>query len=500
MTARKFSCWLALVGLACAFLSCRSPDGIRGSDSSTLNQQAAPIDDGIDCEAVDAVSTDPPNGEAIFALTSRCIFNREVHEVRLRILGETFEKVLNDGCAKIDSGYGHALELVLNGHRVGNVGIKVRGNTSRCNPKRQFKFKFDAKTMFSVWQGTTKVKSFPENDKRTFFGLEELSVRAGANDPSMIRERLSSRLFTAAEALAPTALRGGLVYRVAFAKLFVSYNRPKEQGPKGNFTRLIDGHYYDYKGFYSLAEEIDKVFLRTRYQANDSKLKDFYLFQADLGAARFSRQQYKRSGWSQEYVAGKKPAGDDDYDKGEAKLFELFDLLAGNAAEAQLASMIDVDNVVNYVAAAILAGHWDSLLANGNNDFLFFNALTQKWQLITWDLDNTQGALISQYHQHMRPDIFNPARLRKAEIFTQLFSSQRPQFRAKLHQRLGQLVGHEGFHSPQRFGVMIDELEATVKAHLEDWEGYQPQSFEDIKNFAAARRKDVKEQLEVLTP
>lgn len=447
----------------------------------------------IDCGEVSPISSDAMRGDALFDLTSRCVFDRDVHQVRIRILSETFQKVLDDGCASRDSGFGHVLELVFDGKKIQNVGIKVRGNTSKCNSKRQFKFKFDVKEIFSVWQGVKEMKQFPGNDGRTFFGLEGFSVRTSGNDPSMIRERVSSRLFANAESLVPTAQRGGLVYRVAFTKFLVSFGRTASEGPEGPFTRLIDGFYYDYKGFYSLAENIDKTFLRSRFQVNDQKLKGFYLYQSDLAAAYFDRAHYTRKGWSQEYVDGKKTEEEADIAAGESKLFELFDLLASGADDATLEKAIDVENVVNYVAAAILAGHWDSMLANRNNDLLFFNGAKKKWQIITWDTDNTQGALIDQYHALMSNKIYSPARDNESKLFTELFAESRPVFRAKLAKRLEDFI--DGFSSEAKFNPMIDELKGRVQSSLEGWEGFNPQAFEDIKNFAKARRDSVRSQL-----
>lgn len=445
-----------------------------------------------DCGQTDAVSSEAMTGEAVFDLTSRCVFDRDVHEIKIRILGETYQKVLDDGCADKDSGFGHVIELTLDGKAIENVGIKVRGNTSKCNPKRQFKFKFDAKELFSVWHGKTEVKTFAGNDGRTFFGLEGFSVRAGGNDPSMVRERLSSRLFTHAERLAPTAARGGLVYRASFTKFFVSYGRTKAEGPEGAFTRLSGDYFYDYKGFYTLSENVDKTFLRSRFQVGDEKLKGFYLYQADKGAAQLDRAKYKPVGWSQVYIDGKK-ADVANAPEGEKKLFSLMDLLASNPDDAALAQAIDIDNIVNYVAAAELAGHWDSMLANRNNDFLFFNGKTGKWQILTWDLDNTQGALIDSYHGLMSSNIFAPAKAQKLTLFEALFAPQRTAFRDKLRGRLKAFT--DGFSSDKSFGETVGWLEETVKGGAEAWEGYNHQSFEDIKNFGKARRKAVASQL-----
>ena len=484
------------VTLCLALYSCKQREAtsaLRGTDGGAPATDLADAPPPPDCGELDPTLSETMSGAAIFDLTSRCVFNRDVHDVHIRILAETFQKVLDDGCADKDSGFGHVIELVFDGKSIQDVGIKVRGNTSRCNPKRQFKFKFDVKEAFSVFQGAQETKTFPANDGRTFFGLEGFSVRTSGNDPSMIRERISSKVVAATESLAPTTERGAPVYRVAFTKFYVSHNRAAAQGPESTFTRLIDGYYYDYKGFYSLAENIDKTYLRTRFEGDGTKLSGFYSYQADQAEAYFEKEKYKSSGWHADYANGKKVGDAATTAAAKAKLFELFSLLASNPSEADLAAQIDVENVVNYVSSAMLNGHWDSILANRNNDILFFNGGKMRWQIIAWDLDNTQGALIDQYHGLMSSDIFKPAKANKGKLFEVLFAEIHPGFRAKLQGRLKALL--TGPESEANFNQTVDALEGTVQSSVEGWEGYSHQAFQDIKYFSAARRNAILPQL-----
>jgi hypothetical protein len=475
-------------------MACRTASDSEATVQSENPSGGASGGSEMSCDDTNATSSaDLLNGEQIFALSTRCVFNRETHEVHIRILSETFKKVLDDGCADRDSGFGHVAELIFDGHRIQNVGIKVRGNMSKCNPKRQFKFKFDAKKAFSVWQGRTETKEFPENKGRRFFGLAGYSVRASVNDPSMIRERLSSRVFAHAGSLAPTTLRGPLVYQVSFAKFFVSFNRVQSEGPEGTFTRLKDGYYYDYKGFYSLAENVDEVFLQTRFQVSGQKFKQFSLFQADLGAAQFSRDRYTRKGWSQRFVDGNEPESEAELKAGDAQMFQLFDTLKDSASEADLAQSIDIESVVNYTAAAELTGHWDSMLANRNNDFLFFDGREKKWKIIAWDLDNSMGALHEQYANLMSNSIYHPAERAKSRLFEVIFSDAHPGFKAKLKNRLDAYL--RGFYSESELNGTIDWLKGAMMSEIEPWEGVGNQAFTDLKGFANARRDKIRPQL-----
>lgn len=487
--------WLrkkCLIGSLLSLMSCYGCKTINRENATAATLAAeSQAKNGVQCSAADALSQGKLQGQEIYDLTARCVFSDSFHEVRIQILGETFEKVLADGQNDVDSGYGHVIELNLDGHPIKNVGIKVRGNTSKGNLKRQFKFKFDETEMFSIWNGKTETKEFSENKDRTYFGLASFSVRASANDPAMIRENISSFVFSKVAQAAPTSLRGPLVYRTAFTKLLVSYNQTKEEG---TFKQKIGNYYYDDKGFYSLTEDINKTFLNTRFASKDKKLDNFHLIEADKGVASFNAKQYTRKGWSAEYVKGKKAKSEEDLKEADALILKLGELLVDKTSDDDLAKQIDIDSVVNYMAGALLSGHWDSILANANNDYLFFNNTTQKWQVIVWDLDNSQGANHDIYKSFMSDDLFQPAKKKPNAIFTTVFAKNRPKFRNTLKQRVQQYF--TSIYASGEFDRAVDKYDEVVRKHSLGWENYNKQNYTDIKKFAKQRYDVIKTQLQ----
>lgn len=441
----------------------------------------------------DALTVEKLSGEKVYQLTEQCVFNEKIHVVKIRILSETYKKILDDGCAARDSGYGHVIALNIDGQEIENVGMKVRGNTSRCNAKRQFKFKFDETEMYSQINGNVSSVLMNQNKGRKFFGLETLSVRASANDPSMIREKIASEGFRAANDSGATTLRGPAVYRLAPAKFYVSFNRNQNEGPEGNFKNLINGYYYDYMGYYSLAENIDRVFIETRFQNGKDKIPGYHLVAADLAKASLDRGSYDRSGWAMEFFDGAKLKTKEQEDALEKELFKLMDLLKTETNDLSLTSSIDIDSVVNYTAAAIFNGHWDSLLANANNDSLYFNGANQKWQMFAWDLDNTLGANHSLFKSLMTDDIFSPAREHPNRLISTVFAENRPAFRKKLMERLNSLG--KGYFSEEQFNVKIDRLAQVLRSNTESWEMPKDGEFDAIKNFVAQRRKIIQSQI-----
>ncbi len=106
-----------------------------------------------------------------------------------------------------------------------DLGIRLRGNTSRGKDKKSFKLNF---------------KKFIDDQR--FFGLKNLNLKAETNDPSCVREHMTMNLYRDYNLV---------VARVNHVKLYINNN---------------------YMGLYSNIEQIDKTFLGARYDDNDGNL------------------------------------------------------------------------------------------------------------------------------------------------------------------------------------------------------------------------------------
>lgn len=480
----------------------------------------------------------------IFDLSSRHIFNRDNHQIHIRIQQLVFEKVLHDGARKIDSGYGLVDEFILDGHVIPNVGIKVRGNTSAANVKRQFKFKFDAEEVFGWRDGAIAQLHFPENDDRRFFGEHGFSVRCSQNDPTRIREMLSGKIFREAamgddDPQRPWRTRGGLVYRAAFATLFVTNGRTVDEGYDHSYPEYrvpYRGKLYDPKGLYVITENIDKTFLQTRFERFPGEKIKGYLIQADKGQAFFTKDKYSRVGWKCELVKGKKAKDEDDLLKGDEKMSDLIQFLNSSPSEEHIRSRLDMDSVNAYLAGALLATHWDSLVGNRNNDFMFYlprdvldadmkavvddkgeQVRDRKWYIITWDLDNTlwdkpgsSSEVRNPYKSWFSNYIYQPARKEhnKTELVEVLFNNERYELiRSAYCELLHKML--DGFYSAEQYDDEVDQLMRRTDAAIDDtrravggaswnksWGEYNNRNdFDDIKSHAAVRRHKIGSQL-----
>ncbi len=468
----RFGKTLVRMMLALSFCACQSkqPSATDAGDSRLQEQSA--------CRQ--GLSKGDLSGQESFAKSSDCLFNRDVHTVRIRLHGLTFEKALS-ACWQKVKGYGHVKEVNFDGISIYDAGIKTRGNTSRCNEKRQFRLNFAIKKAYAA--DGPDLKFGDKYEGRRLHGVSSVNLRASANDPTLARERLSSQIFNEVEALAPTARRGGLAPRASYARVYVTY---EQRQPEGRFqTRLEDGYYYDYKGLYHLVEELDDIFLASRFAGARVEVPGS-LVQANLGGATLRPGSYSRQHYELSYMNGKSVDEEDEKElkQGDNMIKKLITDLESARSEKDLAKFLDIDNIVNYTAASLLSGHWDSLLANGNNDILWLNGDSKKWQLIAWDLDNTFGA--GDWGAHLTPDM-NIYNIGKGDrpLFDTVFAPRNPNFRAKLKQRLRALLFGAGtdrapfFAKDATTGRIVDLRNFIESISLPD-DRFNGHAFEDL--------------------
>jgi len=269
-----------------------------------------------------------------------------VREIKITIDPQTFTNVVwNQYTNAGGKAYALATNFELDGEKVENIGIRSRGNFSLTNYKRQFKISFDCTSPYTNNQPGQFFTMPAGTGSRRFHGVKKINLRASHNDPTIIREKIASYICQKAGAVAP---------RVGFAKLYINN---------------------EYWGLYLITEQIDKTFLSLRFAEKGGNLYK------GIGGAVFSPTfvnnfELKNNG---------KAAGD------TSGLTTFFTDLASATTQSELEALVDMDNVINYLAAAVLIGHWDSFAWNPNNDYLYTHS-DGKFRIINWDMDNTFGS------------------------------------------------------------------------------------------------------------
>jgi spore coat protein CotH len=224
----------------------------------------------------------------------------------------------------------------LNKDTIENVGFRLRGNTSRQSAKKSFKIDF---THFG---------------SKKFHGVSDLNLNGEHNDPSIMRAKLTWNIMRMA----------GI------------------EGPRSNHVRLYINN--EYRGLYLNVEHIDDDYLEKR-----NKDPKGQLFKCNYGAdfvylgpnpAFYQTQAYEYQN------------NNDEPDYYTLMLFiKALDDINNPDFKCNLEAIFDVDNYLKRMAIEVLVGHWDNPIYNKNNAYLYFNPKTNKFELLSYDTDNTFG-------------------------------------------------------------------------------------------------------------
>ena len=223
-----------------------------------------------------------------------------------------------------------------------NVGLRIRGNTSRDAAKKSFKLSFN---------------TFEPG--RQFYGVDKMNLNGEHNDPSIIRSKLCWNLFNEI---------GKAASRAAHTAIY------------------INGEYY---GLYISVEHIDDEFLEDNFSDDSGNLWKC-LFPADLQYLGDNPDAYKYfSGDRQPYELTTNEETND-----YTQLARLINILNNTPADKfrdSLESIIVVKEILKYIAVNVMVGSWDDYWSLQNNYYLYYEPKEDIFHFIPYDYDNTFG-------------------------------------------------------------------------------------------------------------
>ncbi|MGB1577898.1 MAG: CotH kinase family protein, partial [Flavobacteriales bacterium] len=208
---------------------------------------------------------------------------------------------------------------------VDNVGIRLRGNTSRTSAKKSFKVSFNTFTPGAKWNA-----------------LEKLNLNGEHNDPSILRARMSWEFMRAQGLVAP---------RVSHVRLYIND---------------------EYKGLYLNVEHVDEEFLQKRFKHDHGNLWKC-TYPANLDNLGSDPEAYKFTPpWNSEQRAYelKTNLAADDYSAIRDLCWTL-GTASDSEFECAIEAVLDVDAFLRLAAMEILLGHWDNYIGNQNNYYLY---------------------------------------------------------------------------------------------------------------------------------
>ena len=225
---------------------------------------------------------------------------------------------------------------------VENVGVRLRGNTSREAEKKSFKISFN---------------DFVPG--REFYDVDKFNLNGEHNDPSVSRAWLSWRFYQ--QISVPTS-------RAAHVALWINEL---------------------YMGLYASIEHIDDEFLWKHFEDDSGNLYKC-LWPADLVYHGPDGDDYKfESGGHRTYELKTNEEQDDYSDL--ARLIRILNQTPASHLPDSLESVLDVAGVLSYFAFDVLTGSWDDYWFLKNNYYLYHEPSSDRFTLIPYDYDNSFG-------------------------------------------------------------------------------------------------------------
>jgi hypothetical protein len=320
-----------------------------------------------------------------------------------------------------------------------NCGFREKGNASNSltnfGKKKPFKIAFD---------------EFDNN--QTLDGLKKINLNNFTNDPSLMHDVISFKLFRDA---------GLVASRTSYAKL------------------IINGEYI---GLYVIIENVDKTFLKAHYGGANN---DGNLYKTDRGAAVYLN-------WLGSSSSGYKDQGlklntNDSIDDW-TQLINFIDFINNNFDadfKQQLESKFDVHAYLKILAIEKCVRSWDSYWGGGNNFYLYEHPDGMiRW--IPWDMNETfQDIKIisgtSQLDGYLVPTNKFDVRPLVKRIF------EIPEFKTEYLNYVCELVNSN--YSLKNLGqYIVDRHDLVDRPYLED--PYRYNSYEAFKNSLTEYNQD----------
>jgi spore coat protein CotH len=229
--------------------------------------------------------------------------------------------------------------IVIDGDSLNDIGIKFKGNSSYTNPSTKKPFKIDL----------NEYVSGQDHD-----GLKKFNLNNGFKDPSFLREKLALDF----------------------------YNEHNLPAPRCSYTRVyLNDQYW---GLYNFVEEVNKTFLD---DDNRFANKQGNLFKGDpTGDLRWYGTSV--SSYDTKYELHTNETANDWTD-----LIDFINKInnSGSFLYDSLETVFNTTKFIQQWAAMNMFVNLDSYIGSGHNYFVYHDTLTDKFNWISWDVNESFG-------------------------------------------------------------------------------------------------------------
>lgn len=271
-----------------------------------------------------------------------------------------------------------------NTYTIPQVGVRMKGNTSRTS------FYNDHEGMYNLVH--FKI-SFQETfDEVEYYGSDALSWNDAA------REARKNRTFATLEKV---DIRWNRNDDTTYIRENYSYDLYREFGvlaPHTNLFSLDIGD--DHAGVWVIYEPIDKIFLEKNLPEEALGGDLYKLGWTNEGATftSFSSYGVEDEDKSQFYVYDLKTNKKKSTHQSLKNLINSIN--SSSISKEKFASLVDIENFMNYCAVSYMIGNPDDLRNNYNNSYIYFRADTGKMIVIPYDMDRGLGVNVWNPYGH----------------------------------------------------------------------------------------------------
>ena len=258
-----------------------------------------------------------------------------------------------------------------------DAGLRLKGNTSRRRPEGGGGQKHNAAS--PDWHHChfgLNLHEYVKDPDHTLKGLRRLDLKWFKDDPAYVREVYCYDLFR----------RFGVwtAVRDVYARLWIQVGDGKEA----------------YFGVYGMLEHIDRNYVRSRKEGFGHKGGNLWKcrYPADL---RNENADMGVDDNEHDHTYELKTNVEEGFVPAQAQLQHFIrnlNSLSGDAFNAWIASVTDVDLLLRTLAVNVAVGMWDDYWNNANNYYLYFDTAEgtdYKVYFIPYDYDNTLGTSAS---------------------------------------------------------------------------------------------------------
>ena len=229
-------------------------------------------------------------------------------------------------------------DVMIDGKSYHNSGVKFKGNSSYNNASNKKPFRIDLAEYV---------------DGQSHDDLKKIVLNNGFKDPSFLREKMML----------------DFLYDHGIA------------GPRCGFARLyING---EYRGLYTVVEDVNKTFLEDRYGNKDGNL-----FKGDPRGTLV----YKGSSpslYSSDYELKTNEKENDWSDL--IRFVDALNRIPSAQLKDSLATYMNTDSWLDYWAAHNIFVNLDSYIGSGHNYFIYHNTDSDQFDWISWDVNEAFG-------------------------------------------------------------------------------------------------------------